>query len=149
MAYVPLVSPLAPPCAEMKVTESKDFSSKASLETATPGMVVPAVLPNTKPPAGLKFLKSKNGRNPNPLDQEEPVGGPQEFLRKYWYILLPLFIMSMTSGGAPEEGKAPHPSQASGQQGGGGAQVSPPARVAASAPSSGGAGAQRRRGKRG
>jgi len=163
MAYVPLVSPLAPSCDEFAVTMSEDpksFSSKISLETATPGMILPAVLPQTKPPAGLKFLKSKNGNKPNPLDpneKEQPVTSPQGFLRKYWYLILPLFIMSMTSGAAPEEQQQPaqgaaasHPSQ--GGSGGGG-QAAASAGAAAptqSAPSGGGGtSATRRRGKRG
>lgn len=153
MAYVPLVSPLASSCQEFQPSsEAKVFTSKISLETATPGMVLPAVLPtSTKPPPGLKLLKSKNnknGGNPALEGQEEDVSA-QSFLKKYWYIILPLFIMSMTGGGgaAEEAEQAPHPSQA---QGGAAPAVAAAAPTQTAAPASGGAGGgARRRGKRG
>lgn len=163
MAYVPLVSPLAPPCSEFQIDDDakKSFSSKVHFELATPGMALPAVLPAaTKPPAGLAFLKQKSG-TANPLDpnankEQEPITSPQGFVKRYWYILLPLFIMSMTSGAAPEEeekgqqgqggGAGTHPSQG-GASGSGQATASAP--VAAAAPTSGGGGGTRRRGKRG
>lgn len=146
MAYAPLVSPLAPSCDELEPTTTKEFVSKISLETATPAMAVPSVLPNTKPPPGLKFLKSKNNKNGNPEGEEEATT-PQSFLKKYWYIILPVFIMSMISGGGQEEPQqAPHPSQ---QQGGGQVAATAPATSSQAAVPSGGGAQPRRRGKRG
>lgn len=153
MAYEPLVSPLAPSCDDLQpTTDAKEFTSKISLETATPGMVLPAVLPQNKPPVGLKFLKSKNGSGSPALEGTEEEATAQSFLRKYWYIILPLFIMSMTSGGGGGEQEAPHPSQQQQQGGGGQAAVAPVAAASTSSQagtSSGSGGQPRRRGKRG
>ena len=141
MAYEPLVSPLAPSCNDFEPSADvpRNLPRKFPLETATPGMVLPAVLPQNKPPAGLKFLKSKNGNkassNPVLEGMEEEATTPQSFLRKYWYVILPLFIMSLTSGGGGGgEEAAPHPSQQQQQEGAGEqAAVAP---VAAASPSS-------------
>ena len=63
LAYMPLVSPLAPKtCEELDRDgdddEKKDvhFTSRISYETAVPGMTLRTVLPNYQPPPGLKFI---------------------------------------------------------------------------------------------
>ena len=74
MAYVPLVSPLAPACEALVVPKESEtpFTSKIAMETATPGMTVPAVLPGSKPPPGLKVLKNPNAKQqPNAFQQEQ------------------------------------------------------------------------------
>lgn len=89
-----------------------EFKSKIEMETATPGMSVPAVLPGTKPPPGLKVLKNPNAKQngggafENEQQQQEPITTPQGFIRRYWYIILPLFIMGLQSvGETPQEGE--------------------------------------------
>lgn len=105
MTYIPLVSPLAPSCSEVELKEESEFSSKVVLETGKVGMALPALLPSTKPPLGIKVIKgAKTSQKTNAFTEgQEPVTSPQGFLKRYWYILLPLLIISMTGSGAPEE----------------------------------------------
>jgi len=110
LTYSPLVSPLAPPCEAMnEMTEQLPvpdsggiaFTSKIFFETAVPGMVIPAILPITAPQQGLKFYPKTPGQpgqpgQPSPTLTEEP----KSFFMKYWYIILPLVIVSMIGPGA-------------------------------------------------
>eukprot|EP00980_Cylindrotheca_fusiformis_P021636 scaffold8505_cov130-Cylindrotheca_fusiformis.AAC.2 len=148
LAYLPLVSPLAPKtCDELTEVESPAFTSKTSVSLDAPGMIMKAVLPQSKPPPGMAFLPHPNnnkgpgaagGAGPGPTgDQEETTG--QSFLRKYWYVILPLVIANFM--GSPEE---PAPAGAGGQEGG---EPAPASVAAAPAPASSSAGKQRR-GKR-
>mmetsp|Transcript_7947 Transcript_7947/g.19204 ORF Transcript_7947/g.19204 Transcript_7947/m.19204 type:complete len:302 (+) Transcript_7947:2-907(+) len=158
LAYLPLASPLAPKsCDEMGELESpKPFISKVSLTLDTPGMIMKAVLPSTKPPPGMQFIPHPNlkknaaanaaggGAKGNGKPQipgappEEPEA--QSFLRRYWYIILPLMLANLMAAPAAPEGEP-------GQEGdaAGGA----PAAVADSAPAAAASGgSKQRRGKR-
>mmetsp|Transcript_16271 Transcript_16271/g.25312 ORF Transcript_16271/g.25312 Transcript_16271/m.25312 type:complete len:267 (-) Transcript_16271:1193-1993(-) len=145
VAYTPLVSPLAAPCGELPAVDNAEFNSVIEYETATPGMTVPLVLPTTKPPPGLKWFprKSSDPSRPNVDMGDQPDN--QSFMRKYWYILLPLFIIGITTGEDPQSQQQP------GQQGqptaSAGASASTQAPPAVAAPP-GGSGARQRRGKR-
>jgi hypothetical protein len=156
MAYIPLVSPLAPSCDKLERKEARsEFSSKVTLETTKVGMSLPTVLPATKPPQGIKVLKNR-AKEPGlktAFDKEdEPITGPTGFIKKYWYIILAVIFMSI-SGGTPEEEAKNGPGAAvQGQAGtgtGSAAASSAPAAaapIAASTPSPGGT--KHRRGKR-
>jgi hypothetical protein len=110
MAYTPLVSPLArPDCTELETPPGEiKFDSKVSVELDTPGMALKAVLPNTKPPPGLTFVQHPNknkgsaggaagGQGPS---EPEPVTGPSSFIKRYWYVLLPLFLANFIGNNA-------------------------------------------------
>jgi len=143
-AYTPLVSPLAPKtCDEYAEDDaSKSFSSRVSVLMDTPAMTLKTVLPNTKPPPGIKFAKqpqqpgSSTGggtdEDGNPAPEAAP--SPFGFFSKYWYIILPMLIMQMITVPAEEEGQ---PGQ---QQQGGAPQQAPP-------PAAGGSSQRARRGK--
>jgi len=137
LSYTPLVSPLAPICAELpSLTEVPSFTSKIGFEVATPAMTIPTILPPTKPQAGLKFFPRSMGTQKVPgVDKEGEDGSkPQSLLMRYWYVILPLFIVGMM--GSQEEQPAEQTAAA------GGAAVG-----AAAAATAGGGGT--RRGKRG
>jgi hypothetical protein len=158
MAYMPLVSPLAPSTCDSYSDNSNEsaataeFSSKISLETATPGMHLRTVLPEYQPPTGMTLLYGNkmggDGTNGSPNNNNNkdnntpPVWG---FVRKYWYIILPLILAQFLTG--PESATRPAGSAA------GTATAAPPGSggtpiAAAAAPETAGA-PRRRRGKRG
>ena len=160
LSYKPLVSPLAPQCHDLKpLTElSKEreytFTSSISYSTQTPGMTIPVVLPKSRPPPGYQWIKRFKKTEPGASGAEDTDGGTfdpdgesprdnQSFFRKYWYIILPLTIMTFI---APEE-----PPQ--GEQGQGGASGNARAGGAGMAAGAGTAtapvGVKQRRGKRG
>uniref|UniRef100_A0A6U3X7U5 ER membrane protein complex subunit 10 n=2 Tax=Ditylum brightwellii TaxID=49249 RepID=A0A6U3X7U5_9STRA len=158
VSYTPLVSLLAKACSPLDTTTTSDlkFQTTVSYQTSTPGMSLPLVLPSgMKPPPGLSFFpQSKKvgvagaggagATGPSPFAEAEEKQQHKSFLMKYWYIVLPLFIMGLTSG-AEEE-----PPQGGG--GGGasaGAGGAAPAVAAGGAPAGGGGQSARRRGKRG
>jgi hypothetical protein len=142
LSYTPLVSPLAAPCSELaNLEELPSFTTKVTIEAAIPGMTVPPVLPQTKPQPGLKFFPRSKDAIPGANPQE--AGTTQSFLMKYWYILLPLFIMGVFGGAEPQPQQQEQ--QGSQQQGSAGARA--PAPAAAAAPPAAGAG-KARRGKR-
>ncbi len=155
--YTPLVSPLAPKtCDDFEMPESAPkFESKLQLATETPGMVLKSILPTTKPPPGLTFLKrtantkgsagnagAGGGASPDP--EEDPQ--QQSFLRRYWYIIAPLFLMNLFGAPAEEQRKAVEGAAAGGSEAG-----SAPAAgsTGGSAPAGAGTPAKGRRGKRG
>lgn len=152
ISYTPLVSPLAPSCGSLSTLFSEDnpstelkFSTTVKFETATSGMSVPLVLPQTRPPPGLNFYPRKDGAGPGGktgipgVDQDKPQN--KSFLMRYWYIILPLAIMSLTGGEEPQQrGGGEQPSSGRPAVAGG---------VAAGAASSAGAAQRPRRGKRG
>lgn len=165
LTYIPLVSPLAPKTCDNEYWEQKrsnlpeGWETRISWETSTPGMVLRTVMPNYKPPPGLHWLP-RVGANGNLYQAQGPPGtggeqggtggGPEQeqapmaFLRRYWYILLPLFIMNFF--GAPE---APPAEGQSGQAAGGGAAPAGGAAAPAAAPAAGASPPKSRRGKRG
>lgn len=137
-----MVSPLAPTCEELEDKHTvTEFTTKVAYETANFGMSIPSLLPETKPPQGLKFF-SKPGSKDGPVPQDAP-SGPQGFVTKYWYIILPMVLMSLFGGEAPQQ----EGGEQQGQQQQGGAQSAAAAKPAASAPQ--GSTARQRRGKRG
>lgn len=195
MAYIPLISRLAPKsCDDLESSwpqpsdndESSttstlgEFTSRASYETAVPGLTLSTILPNYPAPPGLKFITKKKtisatatretttgsgtatttGSNPFfGAPEEDPSGNKQTpdadtspfgFFRRYWYILLPLFIMNFLS--KPEEPVSEQAQQQQQQRGGNtqvGAAVAPPTMPAQQQPQQrDSAAARKRRGKR-
>lgn len=154
VAYSPLVSPLAPKtCEELPAAPPQDvkFQSKVEYETATPGMSLKTILPNYQPPPGLKFISSKHkttaggapgGGDAKPegfgtKEETEPPTGIMGFLQRYWYIILPIFLMQMMAAD-PEQGQQ----QQQGSAAAGGQAAAAPAAQA-------GGGGSKRRTKRG
>lgn len=163
VAYSPLVSPLAPKtCDELAPLADDDapiqFTTKVEYETAVPGMSLKTILPSYQPPPGLKFIPGGNkakgqagtgggDAKPEGFQQDKPEAeapaGIMGFFQRYWYIILPIFLMNMIS-------TEPEQQQQQGQQGGGAAgQGGGGQPAAAPAARGGGGGAPKRRGKRG
>jgi hypothetical protein len=146
LAYTPLVSPLAPlTCDEYStIPETIELSSKVQVALDTPGLTLRAVLPHTKPPPGLAFLTHPNAKKGSaagagdPTVEPEPMGG---FFRRYWYVLLPLFLANFI-GPSAETPPAQEEGDGSGQEEGEGAPAALPAAGSPGKKSS-------RRGKRG
>jgi len=133
-------------------------------------MTIPAILPKTKPPPGLKWIRrigtqggtgttaqsTRSGEAP-PFGDEE--GGKakenQSFIRKYWYIILPLAISTFFSSEEPAAAKGGGGGRgAGGDVGAAGGAVAMAGAVAgggavAAAVSGGGDAARGKRGKRG
>jgi hypothetical protein len=128
MTYMPLVSPLAPAtCAEYTSLPAEyKFESKASFDTAIPGMVVgkpppkepivpttaktagAKVPPQNMPPPGLKWIPGASSRKKGgaggggfvpPENQQEP--GVYGFFKRYWYYIVPLMLIQMLSSPPP------------------------------------------------
>jgi hypothetical protein len=119
MSYIPLISPLAPKtCREYKTSSSSSstdddkkytLDSRIRWETSIPAMVVgkpPARdAPKIKSPPGLKWLPGLNKKDSPFLDddkqkqqqQQQPEPGLMGFLRRYWYILVPLMVINLMS----------------------------------------------------
>eukprot|EP00586_Coscinodiscus_wailesii_P014329 CAMPEP_0172511294 /NCGR_PEP_ID=MMETSP1066-20121228/235247_1 /TAXON_ID=671091 /ORGANISM="Coscinodiscus wailesii, Strain CCMP2513" /LENGTH=201 /DNA_ID=CAMNT_0013290605 /DNA_START=384 /DNA_END=989 /DNA_ORIENTATION=+ len=155
----PLISPLAPKTCDVDLTTDDGegdatrpalFETSASFVTSTPSMTLPVILPTMKPPPGLRFFDVKKSRIEG-VEGDERLN--QSFLRKYWYIFLPMLIMSLL-GGAEEEQQVRRgvpPSASAGAGGGGGGASAGPvgAGSAAVAGVAVAGGAPKRRGKRG
>jgi hypothetical protein len=132
MAYQPLVSPLASSTCEKTIPPDlvvpDTFQSKLEYETAVPGMTLRTILPSYNPPPGLVFLTG-NGASSSPHnpaargsassrpppgvfgeDHVPPEVAPEGlfgYLRKYWYIVVPLMLLNlMNSSAAPTTGEA-------------------------------------------
>ena len=125
-------------------------------------MVLKTVLPHTKPPPGFAFLPNPNQKKADPRMEEDPITGPTSFLKRYWYILLPLLIANVFATDPPPQSSSKQGRTAAedgtgnaitGSSGGetGGAGGGGPAAVAAAAAAGGGAagspGKRTRRGK--
>ena len=141
-AYTPLVSPLAPKtCGEYDDNEdsgdaasnAKSFSSRVSVLLDTPAMTLKNVLPASKPPPGISFVKQPkqpgqqgggNGEDYGDGDSPPPIQGPFGFLSKYWYIILPMLILQIIT--VPEEEQGQQQGQQGANQSAGGT-VAPPA----------------------
>merc|ERR1711957_235304 len=134
--YRPIVSPVAKSCERlMPLSEWPDaifgrkgehgekeqanalpFKTTVSFDSHKSMMAIPTVLPQQKPPPGLKWYRRNAKINPSSLfggskvegeripgvDNEEPSGLKSSFLYRYWYIILPLALMGLF-GGAEEE----------------------------------------------
>jgi len=147
-AYTPLVSPLAPKTCDDydegddsgdAANNTRSFSSRVSVLLDTPAMTLKNVLPTSKPPPGIAFVKRPKqpgqqggGSAEDDGDGDSPptIPGPFSFLSKYWYIVLPMLILQLIT--VPEE--PPQQGQQQGQQGGnqsGGGTVAPQAPASA------------------
>ncbi|KAL7541513.1 hypothetical protein ACHAXR_011439 [Thalassiosira sp. AJA248-18] len=150
VSYRPLISPLAPKtCQSLKPLSEKPevifgrkgdneesssnnampFKTTVSFLSHTPMMAIPTVLPQQRPPPGLKWHRRNAKNNPNPLlgganvkhegggipgvDDEPGTGWKSSFLYRYWYIILPMAIMGLF-GGVEEEESASQAGQAGG-----------------------------------
>eukprot|EP00984_Skeletonema_dohrnii_P013422 scaffold5563_cov111-Skeletonema_dohrnii-CCMP3373.AAC.1 len=133
VSYRPLISPLASKsCDNLKSLSEKPeaiygreggndepfpFKTTVEFESHKPMPTIPIVLPQTRPPAGLKWYRRNAKNSPNPflggsnvenkggipfVDEEAPAGFKSSFLYKYWYIILPLALMGLF-GGVEEE----------------------------------------------
>ena len=134
VSYRPIISPLAPKTCQklMPLSEKPDaifgrkgeddesistmpFKTTVSFDSHKPMMAVPLILPQQRPPPGLKWYRRNAKNNPNPLlggskegggipglEDEQPSGWKSSFLYKYWYIILPLAIMGLYGGGEEE-----------------------------------------------
>lgn len=124
VSYRPLISPLAPKTCKQLPTlsdkpssifsretneENMPFKTTVSFDSHNPMMEIPTILPNSRPPPGLKWYR-KNAKNgfgsegvgtPGVPD-EQPSGFKSSFLYRYWYIIVPMAIMGLF-GGADEE----------------------------------------------
>lgn len=189
VSYRPIISPLAPKtCTQLpplsdrpavifgrgeaslidenSISSSNDdaimpFKTTVSFDSHTPMMAIPTVLPQQRPPPGLKWYRRNAKNNPNPLlgstgeggipgiPEEQPSSFKSSFLYRYWYIILPVMIMTLFGGQEEEEGKAGAGVQ---QAGGPGQQQSGNAGAAATEALAGGAthgmARRHRRGKR-
>lgn len=165
VTLIPLVSPLAPPCASLgPLAEAEgavpEFQTTVSYETSKPAMTVPLVLPKVKPPPGLKLYPRKPaaaggegageagaGSNGDGAFEEDDKPQNQSFLMKYWYIILPLMILQFV-GGSEEP---PQQEEGGGSEGGNTAGSAAATAVTAGGAAAANAGAapRQRRGKRG
>ena len=159
LAYMPLVSPLAPATcaaydqAALPPTKKLSFESRVSTETAVPGMTLRTVLPDYKPPKGLNVLKGSStssnqqglGDDGDKTDTPPPPKGPFEFVKRYWYILLPLVLANFVTSEPPAAEQQQEGAASTQQQQG----TTAPAPAPAASSSSGGGAARKRRGKRG
>lgn len=156
ISYTPLVSPLAPSCKSLSALSSEDdpptelsfTTTSVEFSTATSGMSVPLVLPQTRPPPGLSFYPRKDSGGQGTktgipgLDQDNQQS--KSFLMRYWYVILPVAIMSLTGGGEEE------PQQEGGaQQQTGGTPAAVAGGAVAGAAAAVGTAQRPRRGKRG
>jgi len=135
LSYTPLVSPLAPVTCDGDLSspdsvKGMSFQSRVEVELDRPGMTLKTVLPHTKPPPGLTFMAHPSSKKGSAGGNRAAPGAPEEqqqqsFIRKYWYVFLPLFLASFLG---PAE-----PPQASQAPGSGEAAPREPAPVAAAA----------------
>jgi hypothetical protein len=165
LSYTPLVSPLAPKTCDgydndddALLRKEAKLLSKAHVELDTPGMTLKTVLPHTKPPPGLAFMANPNtvkntkgsaggggaaggAGTGGPIPEEPAPQGMEGFLRRYWYVLLPLFLANFMGGG-----EAPKPEE----EGGGAAGDAAPAAAAQAIAAPGASPTKKaRRGKKG
>ncbi|KAG3007294.1 hypothetical protein JG687_00012130 [Phytophthora cactorum] len=92
-------------CAEFQARRLKDgrfgpFGTVLKTQTG-PSPPKNIVVKRDRAPQGVKPVKSEDGN-------DEPEEENQSFLRKYWYIILPIVVMSLFGGdgGAPPAGGA-------------------------------------------
>ena len=160
VSYRPLISPLASKTCDnlMPLVKKPDaifgrnkdeqgmpFKTTVAFESHKPMMEIPTVLPQSRPPPGLNWYRRNSKNNPHLFTEsggpgeEEPAGFKASFMykmfSKYWYIILPLAVMSALGAEEPEG--------ATQSSGGGGA-----AAAGASAAAGGAVRQAQRRGKR-
>lgn len=162
LSYKPLVSPLAAQCHElnsfMESKQDKEYKFKTTVNysIATPGIAIPTVLPNSNPPMGYDWIKrskknvggstenlgegesssSEPGFDPGQDSAEQP-----SFLRRYWYVILPITIMTFMGTEEPAKEEQQGGAQGSGAKIAGASAATGAAAVGTST--------RQRRGKRG
>jgi hypothetical protein len=149
VSYRPLISPLAPKtCRRMKPLSEKPeaifgrrgeaeggddispmpFKTTVYFDSHKPMMAIPTVLPQTRPPPGLKWYRRNSKNNPSPLGgygakredegipgvDDEQTGYTSNWLYKYWYILVPMAIVALFGGVDEDEVKKQQAAQSSG-----------------------------------
>ena len=178
VSYRPIISPLMPKkCEQLKPlslrpdaifgrkgenesdnsSSAMPFKTTVSFDSHNPMAAVPLVLPQQRPPPGLKWYRRNAKNNPNapfggtkegggiPGVDDEPLSGfKSSFLYKYWYVIVPLAIMGLF-GGVDEEEVAKQRVQAAG---GGAATGAVAAGGGAATGAVAAGGAKKRRGKR-
>jgi hypothetical protein len=127
VSYRPLISPLAAKSCENliplsekpdaifgRITEGEGmpFKTTVGFESHKPMMEIPTVLPQSRPPPGLNWYRRNSKNNPTMFTEgggpegEEPQGFQGTMLykmfTKYWYIILPLAVMSAFGAEEPE-----------------------------------------------
>lgn len=127
VSYRPLISPLAAKSCENlmpladkpdvifgrnKDEEGMPFKTTVTFESHKPMMEIPTILPKSHPPPGLNWYRRNAKNNPQMFTEgsgpegEEPQGFQASFMyktmTKYWYIILPLAIMSLFGVEEPE-----------------------------------------------
>jgi len=178
--YVPIISPILSKVScdsfeSSDETKSKPLqftTSSITYSTSTPGMTIPLILPNMNLPKGAITMLPRDKTRPTQYtgqsstssstgkggdDQKyfqdmmtEEQGPPKSFLMRYWYIILPMVIMTFFSE-APEDPNAPKEGQGpSNQQGQNPSNVATATAAVAGASTAASSGKSRqRRGKRG
>ena len=138
VAYRPHISPLAPKtCTTLKplaqkpdaifgrggedgVASRMPFKTTVSFQSNKPMMTIPTVLPQQRPPPGLKWFRRNSNNIPDPSiagqashkdggmpypDEEQPSRWKSSFFYRYWYIILPMALMGLFGGVDEEEMK--------------------------------------------
>ena len=178
VSYRPIISPLAPKtCQQIKPLSEKPeaifgrrgegeggdnigsmpFKTTVYFDSHKPMMAIPTVLPQTRPPPGLKWYRRNSKNNPSPLGgsgakredggipgvDDEQTGYKSTWLYKYWYILVTMAVVGLFGGVDEEEAKKQQTAQSGGAD-------APPARGVPAVTAGGAAAgsAKQRRGKR-
>ena len=111
-------SPISIACAAKPIPQTAAFNSFATLSLPTAGAQIPTGASQDRPPMYIAQMLREGGyKMPAPGGagggagvpggaQGEPPKARQGFLRKYWYVILPLAIMSMSAKEPPAKKKA-------------------------------------------
>jgi hypothetical protein len=93
-------SAIARACNPTKVPSNLKIQTRYTVAEQGQGQTVPLIITGPKPPT-LAHVNFNDG-----VDTAKPPAAEQSFLRKYWYVILPLVALTLGGGGAPaEEGK--------------------------------------------
>ena len=79
-------------------TTTNNIITQLQHQLSNPGMTLHTVLPQVKPPPGIQFFptssSSSSTTDPTNTPPPSPFSDPLQFLQRYWYILLPIFLMN-------------------------------------------------------
>ena len=79
-------------------TTNNIITTQLQHQLSNPGMTLHTVLPQVKPPPGIQFFptssSSSSTTDPTNTPPPSPFSDPLQFLQRYWYILLPIFLMN-------------------------------------------------------
>jgi len=125
VSYNALVSRLAPKSCDsledLSIVNKKKrgglkYNTRVGYELSTPALSTPPVLPLIKPPKGLILFPKKRAADgtltggsstlvgDQTKQEQESVTGPQSFIRRYWYIIMPLFIYTCFTAPVEDDG---------------------------------------------